>query len=287
MSATARRWAIAAGALTLLGLGIRLHNAFDYPLDKGFDAQANWEYVELLSEGWLPAPDAGWSTAHPPLFYWLVEGARAAGDGSKPAAVHAARVMNALLGVAMAALAGALVLRSDPGRPRRACLALALVLFLPVHLYTSAMLSEEILVAFLVSCVAVGVAWDLSSPAPHRTWLRLALLGAVAGLALLTKLSGLLVIGAGALAYAVDGRSRGRPWAGLGRGAVFAAVALAVGGWFYAHNWLEYGYLYPHRLDAHAVMGTMPPGARSWLDYLRVPLATFVDPRMLAPDLVH
>jgi hypothetical protein len=267
---------------------IRVHNALDYPLDKGFDAVANWEYVELLSEQWLPAPDAGWSTAHPPLFYWLVEGARVAGGGAgKAGTVHAARVMNALLGLAMAALAATLVLRAEPGNVRRVFFACALVLFLPVHIYTSAMLSEEILVATLVSCVLVGVAWDLSSPNPHSGVLRVAGLGAIAGLALLTKLSGLLVIGTGGLAYAIGGLSRGRLAWGVGRGAILVAVALVVGGWFYAHNWLEYGYIYPHRLDAHAVMGTMPPGSRTLADYVRVPLATFTDPRMLSPDLLH
>jgi hypothetical protein len=288
VTGSARRWAIAAAALVLLGLVIRVHNAFDYPLDKGFDSLANWEYVELLSEQWLPAPDAGWSTAHPPLFYWIVAGARRlAGDGGKPTAVHAVRVVNALLGVAMAALAAALVLRNDPGNLRRIFLAGALVLFLPVHLYTSAMLSEEILLAALVSCVVVGVAWDLSSAEPRSGAFRLACLGALAGLALLTKLSGLLVIAAAGLAYAIDGLSRGRVAAGVGRGAILVASALVVGGWFYAHNWIEYGYIYPHRLDAHAVMGSMPPGSRSIVDYLRVPLATLSDPRMLSPDLVH
>jgi hypothetical protein len=288
MSTLGRRWVIASVAIALLGLAIRVHNAFDYPIDKGFDALANWEYVELLTDAWLPAPDAGWSTAHPPLFYWLVEATRrAVGDGDKAGSIHAARVVNALLGVLMAALAGILVLRNDPENMRRVFFAVALVLFLPAHLYTSAMLSEEILVAALVSCVVVGVAWDLSSPDPRSGVSRVALLGALAGLALLTKLSGVLVIVAGGLAYAIDGFSRGRVAAGVGRGAILVFSALVVGGWFFAHNWLEYGYIYPHRLDAHAVMGTMPPGSRSILDYLRIPLATFTDPRLLSPELVH
>jgi hypothetical protein len=284
----ARRWVVAMAALGLLALAIRVHNAIDYPLDKGFDAVANWEYVELLSEQWLPAPDAGWSTAHPPLFYWLVEGARVAlGGGEKAGAIHAARAINGVLGLAMAALAVGLVLRTEPENLRRAFLASILVLFLPVHIYTSAMLSEEILVATLVSCVVVCVARDLSTSEPHSGSLRVAGIGAIAGLAVLTKLSGLLVIGAGGLAYAIDGFFRGRPGQGLGRVAILVAAALLVGGWFYAHNWFEYGYIYPHRLNAHAVMGTMPPGARTLTDYLRVPLATFTDPRMLSPDLLH
>ena len=61
-----------------------------------------------------------------------------------------------------------------------------------------AVLSEEILVTGLISIVAVGVAADSpSSPASRRALIHATVFGAVAGLALLTKLTGLLIIGVG------------------------------------------------------------------------------------------
>jgi hypothetical protein len=74
---------------------------------------------------------------------------------------------------------------------------------------------------------------------------------------------------------------------GLACAVAFGAVASVVGGWPYARNLVKHGYLYPHDLEVHAVMHSMPPGERSISDYFRVPLATFSDPQVLHPDLIH
>jgi hypothetical protein len=90
-----------------------------------------------------------------------------------------------------------------------------------------------------------------------------------------------------ALAVVVAGFRQQRLWPSLVWAGVLSSVALVVGGWYYAHNWLEYGYLYPQDLEIHQVMFTMPPGSRSIVDYLYVPLDTWRDPQLLAPDLLH
>lgn len=282
-------WEIAGLALAAVVIALRVHNALDYPLDKGFDATRNWDYVELLLEDWrLPAPDESWSTAHPPLFYWIAAGlGRLLGTPEKPVVVAAVRLAGAGMGLLAVALAMLLVARDDPTRPRRALLAGGLLGFLPVHVYTSAMLSDEIWVAGFSSLAAVGAAFDLGDTRERRPAWRPALVGLAAGLALLTKLSGLLVVIAVATAYAVAGWRQGRARAGLGRAGVAAAVALGVGGWFYLRNWIGWGYLYPQDLDVHWIMFTMPPGFRSVGDYLYVPLASFYDPRPLSPELQH
>jgi hypothetical protein len=48
-----------------------------------------------------------------------------------------------------------------------------------------------------------------------------------------------------------------------------------------------YGYFQPFGLPAHHAMFTMPPGERDIGDFLRIPLATFTDPQLLDPDLLH
>jgi hypothetical protein len=277
------------GGLGLAGLGValRVHNAQAYPVGKGFDAAANWQYVERLREGLgLPAPDAFWAAAHPPLYYWLAATLDALLGRDEATTVLATRLLGSAFGLAAIAATVWLVRRLDPEVPRRALLAAALLLFLPVHVYMSAMLNEEVVAGALVSLAAVGVAFDLALPS-RAPLARAAALGALAGLALLTKLSGLLGVAAGAGAYALEGLRRREPGPGLLRAGSFAGVALLVGGWFFARNWLAYGYLYPHQLDVHAVMATMPPGARGWLDYLRLPLATLLSPSPLAPELLQ
>jgi hypothetical protein len=285
-----RGWLIAMGVAAVLGVVIRISNVFAYPIDMGYDAGGNWDYISLLLRSWaLPAPDQGWSTAHPPFFYYLAAViSRSVGSLDKPTAIHAVRLAMAASGLLGVWAAVVLVRRVDPENTRRAIIAAGLLLFLPVHIYMSAMLSEEVLVTALISIAVVGVALDLTSPPrPSRALVWAAVFGAVAGLALLTKLTGLLVVGAGGAAYAIEGIRSGDKIAGLRRAAVFAVVASLVGGWFFVWNLLTYGYLYPHGLEVHSVMFSMPPGVRTVSDYLWIPRQTFIEPHLLSPELLH
>jgi hypothetical protein len=278
------------GVAAFLGVAIRINNAFVYPIDMGYDAGGNWQYIAFLLNSWaLPAPDEAWATAHPPFFYYVAALiSRAVGSLGKPTAVHAIRLVSSAVGLLGVWVAVSLVRRSDPANTRRAFIAAGLLLFLPVHIYMSAMLGEEILVAALISIVVAGVATDLlSQRGPGRTSIWVAGIGAVAGLALLTKLTGLLVIAAGGVAYLLDGVRSGEPRAGFRRAFVFSSIAFLVGGWFYAWNLLEYGYLYPHGLEIHSVMFSMPPGMRGVADYLWVPWRIFIEPDLLSPHLLH
>ncbi|MEN8185330.1 MAG: hypothetical protein ABFS46_22655, partial [Myxococcota bacterium] len=284
------RYAILGLAVALVGVALRVHNAFDFPIDKGFDAMPNWDYIALLMDGWrIPGPEEGWATYNPPFYYWLAAGmGRLLGGGSKDAVVIAARLLSSGVGLVAVGFAVALVRRNAAAEPRRVFLAGALLLLLPVHVYTSAMLTAEILVASLISLVSVGVAWDLlEGGTPRARLVRAAVLGVGAGLAFLTKLSGVLVILAACSAWAIEGWKMRRPAEALGRIVVFGACAAAAGGWFYLHNLIEHGYLYPYGLGVHSVMFSMPPGSRSLMDYLWVPWATLSTPNPLAPQLLH
>ena len=281
---------LAAGAgATVVALWIRLHNLLHYPRFFGFDAEGNWKYIARLMRDWtLPAPDAGWATSHPPLFYYVSAAlGRALGDVQPLVVMLSVRGLASLTSVATAGLAAAYLWRRDRERPERALLGGLLLLFLPAHLYMSPMVNEELLASLLVSLAAVGVAQQLTGDERGGGWRSPALLGGVAGLALLTKLTGGVVIAAGALAYAIDGWRRGENARGLSWAATFTAVAVIVGGWYYALNLARYGYLYPANLGVHSLMFEMPPGERGLLDFLRFPLATFTDPQLLHPDLLH
>lgn len=281
---------VTAGSLAVIGVAMRLHNAVSYPQRWGFDSLFNERYVGmLLSSFTLPAPDSDWSTAHPPLFYYVSASlGRLLGITQSIDAVIPARLLSSVIGLSMTVLAVWLVWRVAKDVPRRAFIAGALVLFLPPQIYMSAMLNEEILAATFTSIALVGVSAEALRATPgERAWLRDAGIGVAAGLALLTKLTGVLVIGAALLTYAWWGlRERRLPLA-IRRGAVVAIVALLVGGWFYGRNLALYGYIYPQNLATHELMFDMPPGERHVGDYLRVPLATFTDPQVLNEDLLR
>ncbi len=275
--------------VVLAAVVIRIHNAFHYPLHFGFDAPANWDYIQHLLSSWrLPRPDEGWSTAHPPFFYYVsaLLGRVIAGD--KQTITIAVRVFSSLVGLAAAVCAVVWVRRVDSSRAVRALIAAAVILFLPAHIYMSAMLGEEILSSALISMVVLGVAWDLDAEeGSGLSLVGVAGLGLLAGLGFLTKLTGVLVIAAACFAWAVAGWKRGTIRDAVARILLFGSIATVIGGWPYALNFVQYGYFYPQNLSVHEIMFTMPPGERFATDYLQFPLATFTDPQVLSPDLLH
>lgn len=273
-------WAVSGLAL-LAAVWLRLHNATTYPADWGYDARFNWQYIVALTRDWtLPRPDAGWSTGDPPLYFYL--SASLLRLGARPVSVP---LLNVALGLVLAALAAVLVRRHAPRDPLRAALAAGLLLYLPAHAHMSAMVNEELLAATFTSLAVFTVARPAALP---RTDLRTAALaGLFAGLAILTKLTGVLALAAVAATYAFDGLQRSAWRDASRRLAVAIAVALLAGGWFWLRNRWLYGWFQPFGLPAHELMFTMPPGARSLVDYVWLPMATFTNPNLLDPDLLH
>jgi hypothetical protein len=268
-----------------VALWTRLHNARHYPADWGFDASYNWQYIIAMSRRFaLPPPDAGWSTGDPPLYFAIASLlVRLA-----PQRLILVLWLNVALGLAVAALAFWMVRRVHPQDTARAWLAAGLVLFLPAHVHMSAMVNEEMLAAAFTSAAMLAVA----TPARRRESAREGLLravatGAAAGLAWLSKLTGLLALLAGLGAYALDALRDRAPRRAGARMLAATLAACLLGGWFYARNRIVYGYFQPFALPAHQQMFELPPGERGWLDYLRFPLSTFTDPQLLNPDLLQ
>ncbi len=274
-------------AALFAAVALRLHNAFHYPPDWGFDASFNWSYIARLGRDWsLPDPEEGWSTADPPLFYYaaaaLLRLCRALGDPN--AALWLVPLAGTLAGLAIAWLAHRLVRVLHPEDRARARVAACLVLFLPAQIHVSAMVNEEIWTSLLASLALFGLATE--APARRRLSRALAV-GAAAGLALLAKLTGALALAALLASYALEGLRQRALRRSLWLASAAALAGLATGGWFFARNALRFGYLQPHALAVHSRMLGMPPGERGLLDYLYLPLSTFLDPQLLDPGLLR
>jgi len=268
----------------------RINNALSYKTRLGFDAVENLQYIQMLMQSWaLPAPDAAWATSHPPLFYYFFAalGRGLAALGQPEFLLEAIPLLGGAASLATAWLAATLVRRMHPGQELRALMALVVVLFLPVQIYLSAMVNEEVMAALLASAALwLAVVPTASGPPHERSLSRAGIVGLLAGLALLTKLSGVLVLAGIGCAWLIEGwRARTLAYA-TRRVLVLVAVAMCVGSWFYFRNYFLYGYFYPQDLDLHAIMFEMPPGGRGLLDYLWLPLATWTDPQLLNTDLL-
>ncbi len=155
-------------------------------------------------------------------------------------AAHLTRFLSIVLGAITVALAYALARSVAPGWPVAAPLAAALVAFTPQFLFITASTNNDNLVTLLGAaglylCVRVASL----DRAPEWHWW--AALGLAAGLAALSKLSGLLLlplIGVTILLVAYGQRS----WRVAWRAAVLVgAVFLLVAGWWYWRNWRLFG----------------------------------------------
>lgn len=268
-------------ALVALALCVRVIDAFTFPPDWGFDSSFNWRYIYRLSEDRaLPHPTAGWATADPPLYFALgavvMSGFDAA--GSQARSLTAIPMLGVLAGLGVVVLAVSLVRRLAPEDELRAWLAGGLLLYLPAHVHLSVMVNEEVLLALLVA----GCVWLLALRPEAPAWV-----GASAGLAVLTKLTGLVAVAAAGLTYAVEGVRR-KAWKPTLRAlAVLGLAATLTGGWWFVRNRVVYGWFQPFGMPAHQLMFGMPPAERSLLDYVYIPLSTFSDPQLLNEDLLH
>ncbi len=221
------------------GIGVRVWNASLFPLMRGYDAFAHFGYVWFLAaEGRVPDPTAGWQFFQPPAYYvwmlafweWL-----AAIDPMVRLRLATAVVAAATAVPAWVAMRAAS--RSTGGSQAAGLAAAAFTLFLPVHLYSAGFLGNEAFCAVLSSVVLALALSVLERP----TALRCAALGVAAGVAMLSKFTAIVVVAAGIGAVVLDALRRRDLASGAVRAGIAAAAMLAVCGWFYGRNVVEYG----------------------------------------------
>jgi hypothetical protein len=134
-----------------------------------------------------------------------------------------------------------------PHQPAMPFVATSLVAFNPQFLFLSAAINNDNLVT--VCCVSglwqlVQLIEDAGSAEPERYgwhWIRVALVGVLAGAAALSKLSGLAFAPFVALALVwVAWRLRSPGWF-VRAGLLSGGLAILVAGWWYVRNWRLYG----------------------------------------------
>jgi 4-amino-4-deoxy-L-arabinose transferase-like glycosyltransferase len=143
----------------------------------------------------------------------------------------------AALGIGLAAHASARLLA--PARPNVAVYAAAVALFLPMYMGPAVRIGNEVLASALSATSVWLLLRCLQRPdALHRA----VLLGAVLGLAVLTKFSALVVLATSGIVLLLRGwRDHGLRLAALRSAAAVGIVALLCSGWYFARNLHHYG----------------------------------------------
>ena len=280
-------WGVALG----VAVGVRLWNALEGPRMWGYDAWGHVAYVLFLDlYASLPWADQGWSYFHPPLHYglgWLL--AQAA---SGEVLMRGLSLLGSAASLGTAGLAAWLARAVAPQRPGLALAAFVAVACLPVHYFMSPMPGNQLTACFLSAATLCALIWNESRP--RASLGGAALVGLLAGLALLSRFSGLLVLCVALASLGLRPLMQGA-WSDTfgrvaARGALTAALALALAAPYYARNLAEFGVPFQLSRDFELVTSVekdQPPGRRTVSHFWRLPLAAFTDPNPLAPHLLR
>jgi 4-amino-4-deoxy-L-arabinose transferase-like glycosyltransferase len=228
--------------LTLaLGVALRAMQFSKFDVRQGYDYLWHWPVVSWFADHPWEMPPRALSPEiyHPPLFYWLAGVLLRAGVYGLG---HGNLVSLACSFLRLGVLAWVLP-RFVEDRAARV-LALALAALLPVAVHADLVASNEGLSILLVA-VSMALCARFISAATERRWWLAVPLGLVSGLAIMTKLSGLVLVGAAAVTAACELAWQRLGWAARARRlapwcAVVVVVAV-VSGWFFVRNLRLYG----------------------------------------------
>ncbi len=207
----------------------------------GFDGPDHLAYVQhVLATASLPLANEGPQTHHPPLFYALSAALLAVfqGSGAPPGVtLRLVPFASGLVQVGVAFGLGRQLLPGDRLVPAAAALCAAL---LPVNLVMSSYLGNEPLHAALAALALLAATRALLAERVRAS--HAALVGALAGLAILTKVSSLLLVPLAAFFLAAkEWLADGRRLASVGHALVLVASAAVLCGWFFVRNQLLLG----------------------------------------------
>lgn len=246
------RWADrrAGGLLAAIGvcaIALRALLALGSPWEYGFIWDPYYETIpRTFHTGRLPASTDCFECYQPPLFTLLGTPLYALGRAlSTPRAYPHDSGLLAVEALPLAASLACLYfthrfLRLFRFRPSFVALGVALASSLPVLFFSSYSLEPDLLLGAIITAFAYHLARWYVAPAA-RSFRFVATVGALAGLAALTKYSGLVAATAGALLFGERVFSGERRRHALGQLALFMAATLAIGAWPYAMNVLQHG----------------------------------------------
>lgn len=232
------------GLLAAWGI-LGANNLLRIPPHVGFDASGHVDYIQYVATtGQIPLAPEGWQMFQSPLYYLLSAPLFSMLKPlfSAPDLIRLLCVVPLLAGAAQVEICHRTLKRLFPERADVQIVGMLVGGLLPMNLYLAQGLGNESLNAALggmfLACLLILVA----DPSARLTSRRALWLGILLGLALLAKVTSVLLLPLALAAFAWSGRREPRPWLASARATgVFLAATVLVAGWYYARNWIALG----------------------------------------------
>ncbi len=260
------RWSVMAGWL-IMGMV----NFWNIPPHMGMDVEGHLQYIQSVAESWrIPLANEGWQMFQPPLYY-LIAGSMYRlflGMCDAETVVRIVKLASLLCGMAQVEIVYRTIRCAFPKRP---ALQIAGTLFgglLPMNLYMSQSLGNEPL-AGVMTALIIMIACRIFAGSMETSRETTALIGFILGLALLTKVTAILVIPPLLVFLAREAAGHGDAfWKSLRKflrhAVVVIVVALIVSGWYYLRNRMEMGRFFVGGWDVFRdIVWWQDPGYRT------------------------
>jgi hypothetical protein len=230
----------------LIGLWTVLaaNNIMKLSLELGYDVQSHYDYIAYVSRTWsVPLATQGWQMFQSPLYYFV------SAILSVPLSLlftpvtvsYLLRIVPLACGILQVEVSYRAARCVFPNRDDLQIIGTVLGGLLPMNIYISQYVGNEPLAGLLSGSALVMMLMLLRKQAPPTVgqWL---FLGTLLGLALLTKVTAvLLVLPLMLLLYTVSNVRDGERTKPLSAFLFVSSAALAFSGWYYVRNWLALG----------------------------------------------
>lgn len=237
-SASMIRWAVLLAWVVLI-----INNIGKVPF-AGFDVAAHIEYIQYVAKNWrIPLATEGWQMFQSPLYYIVsaLPYKVLSGFLTEEAAVRVLLIIPLACGAAFSETAFRAVRYIRPDRADLQVTGALIGGLLPMNLYMSHTISNETMAGIFSAAAITTAIGIVSMKEGGRPVKRLILLGILLGLALLSKVTAILLVPVIAIMliwrfYPGEGARQTLSSVGI----VMGAAAL-VSAWYYIRNWVLMG----------------------------------------------